>query len=214
MENLVIKIKLLSESIFGNGGSENNSVDIDILKDEIGVPYFKGKSLKGKLREEAEYITNYIKSDRVDLKSMMYELFGRSGEFNNNTLKFSDCTISENIWKNLKYAVDSKKIISKNDIVNSFTEVRSFTRINEEGFTENGSLRQARVIKKNLVLYCNIETIKDLSNIEKGLLAASIAALRNLGSMESRGKGLVSCRLYENGKDVTDHYINLLEKEV
>ncbi len=214
MENYVIKIKLLSESIFGCGSSQNNGVDIDILKDEIGVPYFKGKSFKGKLREEADYLTKYINSEKVDLKKVLNDLFGEKGEFNNNTLKFSDCKISENIWKNLKYAVDVKKIISKDDIVDSFTEIRSFTRINENGYAEKGSLRQARVIKKDLVLYCNVESINPLNEIEKGFLSASISALRNLGSMESRGKGLVSCRLFQNENDITDEYINLLEKEV
>lgn len=214
MNNLVIKIKVLSEGIFGSGESEANGVDVDILRDEIGVPYFKGKSFKGKLREEAETLKNYLHlygSNRYG--EIFIGLFGLEGKLDYNTLKFSNCKIASEVWNNLKYGIN-KGEFSKEDILNSLTEVRTFTRLNDDGIAEKGFLRQARVIKKDLTLYCNVECNRELSSIEKGFLASAVSSLRNLGTMESRGKGKVSCTLIEDGKDVTEKYIKVLEAEV
>ncbi|NLU08444.1 MAG: hypothetical protein GXW91_09530 [Clostridiales bacterium] len=208
-----IKIKLLSESIFGNGESESSGVDVDILKDDIGVPYFRGKTFKGKLRAEISALGEYMSCFSKNKYDKIIEgLLGKEGKFDSNTLKFSDCVISECVHDDLKYGIENGKL-DKKDILNSLTEVRTFTRIDENGVPEKGSLRQARVIKKGLILYCNVECQRNLDDVEKGILSAGAAALRNLGAMESRGKGNVKCSLIEKGKDVTSKYIDVLEKE-
>ena len=212
MEEYRIEIELLSESIFGSGESESNGVDVEILKDEIGVPYFKGKTLKGKLREEAEVLKNYFSNLGFgEYETIFSKLFGKEGDYNNETLKFSSCKISKNIHNSLSSGIKENKF-TKSDVLNSLTEVRSFTRIDKNGVAKDGSLRQARVIKKGLKLYCEVTSLKDLTSKEKILLASAVAALRNLGTMESRGKGLVKCRLLNGSKDVTVDYINILEK--
>lgn len=214
MTNLVIAIKLLSESIFANGESQSMGVDIEILKDEIGIPYFKGKTFKGKLREEAEMIVNYTSvGGNCILKDTFERLFGKEGQMDNNTLRFSDCKIPNEIRNNLKYGIENGQF-TKDDIVNSLTEIRTFTKLDEKGIAEKGSLRQARVIKKDLILYCNVDCQKELTDIDKGLLAASVRALKNIGSMETRGKGHVDCILRENDMDVIDKYIKILKAEV
>lgn len=214
MSNLVIAINLLSESIFGNGESQSMGVDIDSLKDEIGVPYFKGKTFKGKLREEAEMIVNYTEKDgKPILKDTFESLFGTEGQIDNNTIKFSDCKITRDIWNDLNYGIEKGKF-TKDDIVNSLTEKRTFTKLDESGVAEKGSLRQARVVKRNLILYCKVDCQRELSDIDKGLLASAVRALKNIGSMETRGKGHVICTLRENNVDVTDKYIKRLKAEV
>lgn len=210
-----IKIKLLSESIFGNGESESSGIDVDVLKDDIGVPYFRGKTFKGKLRAEISALGEYMSCFSGNKYDEIIEgLLGKEGKFDSNTLKFSDCVISECVHDDLKYAIENNKNkFDKKDILNSLTEIRTFTRIDENGVPEKGSLRQARVIKKGLILYCDVECQRNLDDIEKGILSAGVAALRNLGAMESRGKGNVKCSLIEKGKDVTAKYIDVLEKE-
>lgn len=214
MEKYIVKIKLLSESIFGSGESQNNGVDIEILKDEIGVPYLKGKTFKGKLREEAEILKDYLPHEKKHIYNKIFkDLFGMEGEFDIDTLKFSNCTIAPSVWQNLKYGVENG-LFSKEDVNNSLTEIRSFTKIDEAGIAKKGSLRQARVIKRDLVLYCNVECMEEISDLEKGFFVAALCSLRNLGTMESRGKGHVECRLFKGDKDITDEYINLFEREV
>lgn len=214
MKKFEIEVELLSETIFGSGETESNSVDIEVLKDSVGIPYLKGKTFKGKLREEVEAVAKIIKEfSGKEYTQYVIDLFGEEEVYNHGTLKFSSCKINENIEKNLKYAVENN-IISKEQVLSSFTEVRSFTSIEEDGIAKKGSLRQGRVIRKSLKYYVQITTTRELNIIEKGLLAAGVKALRNIGAMESRGKGRIESKLLEDGKDITKFYIEALEKEV
>ncbi|MFX0548666.1 RAMP superfamily CRISPR-associated protein [Hathewaya histolytica] len=216
MDNLYIEVETLSESIFGNGQSATNIVDLDILHDDYGIPYFKGKTFKGKLREEVEEIVKIIRENtKKDLSNYVDDIFGKQGEgFESLTnFKFSNCTIKEKIKNCLIYGQE-KKMFTKKDVLESLTEIRSFTSMDEKGMAKKGGLRQVRVIKKGLKFYVDIHCIRDIESMEKYLIAAGASSLRHLGLMESRGKGYVKCKLYENGKDVTELYLSSLEKEV
>ncbi|WP_040214156.1 RAMP superfamily CRISPR-associated protein [Clostridium polynesiense] len=214
MTDLSIKIELVSEGIFATGAAENAGADIDILKDDLGVPYLKGKTLKGKLREEAEMLKEHLEAmGFFEAQDMFRGLFGKSGDFSHETLKFSNCKISKGIEERLKLIANINHI-TVDSITKAMTEIRSFTKLDDQGIAEDGSLRKARVIKRGLLLYCRIDCPRDLTNLEKGLLASAVSALRNLGAMESRGKGNVLCRLLEDGEDVTEKYIRELEAVV
>ena len=43
---MLVEIELISEAIFGNGEATTSFVDMEILKDENRLPYFKGKTFK------------------------------------------------------------------------------------------------------------------------------------------------------------------------
>ena len=51
MEKYILKIELLSDVIFSGGESIVSVSDIDELYDEYKIPYYKGKSIKGNIRE-------------------------------------------------------------------------------------------------------------------------------------------------------------------
>lgn len=217
---LQIEIKLLSETIFGSGETVSNSVDIEVLHNELGIPYMKGKTFKGKLREEVEEATKLLQiSTGKNFKTEVDALFGQEGGYSDDksnilsTLKFSNCEISENIRNMLGESIKTGQV-SKEEILGAFTDVRSFTSIGEDGIAKDGSLRQGRVVKKDIKYYVDLNIGRNLTNIEKGLLAAGVSSLRNIGAMESRGKGRVEGRLLEDGKDVTLDYIKELEEEV
>lgn len=210
MENFIVEIDLISEAIFGNGESSTSFVDIEILKDEIGIPFFKGKTFKGKLREEVYEIEKIlIKNNLISDNNVTEALFGKEGEYNPTILKFSDCKIDSKIENNLRYAIE-ENIVNKDELTEAFTEIRTFTKIDDKGIAEIGSLRQARVIRKGIKLYTNIICQRELTKIEKGLLACGISALRNIGMMESRGKGQVVCRIFAGSEDITEKYMNYL----
>lgn len=212
MENFLVEIDLISEAIFGNGEASTSFVDIEILKDDIGIPFFKGKTFKGKLREEVYEIEKLlIKNNVISDNNITEALFGKEGEYNATILKFSDCKIDSKIENNLRYAIE-ENIINKDELTEAFTEIRTFTKIDDKGIAEIGRLRQARVMRKGVKLYMNISCQRELTQIEKGVLSYGISALRNIGMMESRGKGQVRCRLLEEGKDVTEKYMDYLIK--
>lgn len=216
MEQFTIEISLISEAIFGNGESSTSLVDIEILKDEIGIPYLRGKTLKGKLREEIVELEKILFNDDKLSYELSNSLFGKEGEYEASTLKFTDCKISKDIDNNIRYSLENGDI-NKDEITEAFTEIRNFTKIDNNGVAEKGTLRQARVIRKGIKLYCDVICQRELSKEEKSILAYGIATLRNLGMMESRGKGQVICRLLANTSsnntkvDVTEEYMNYIK---
>lgn len=217
---LQIEVKLLSETIFGSGETVSNSVDIEVLQNELGIPYMKGKTFKGKLREEVEAVAKLLQtSTGKTFKAEVDSLFGKEGAYSDDksnilsTLKFSNCEISENIRNILSESMKKGQVI-KEEILGAFTDIRSFTSIGEDGIAKDGSLRQGRVTKKDIKYYVDLNICRNLTDIEKGLLAAGVSSLRNIGAMESRGKGRVECRLLDDGNDVTSDYIKKLEEEV
>lgn len=220
MEQYQIEVELLSETIFGSGESISNFIDIEILKDEYGIPYMKGKTFKGKLRKEIEGVALILENiNGKSYKDEVDSLLGKEGSYKwdrsniLDTLKFSNCHISNKIRAIICKEIEDSNI-TKEEVLGALTEIRSFTSIDSDGIAKDGSLRQARVVKKDMTYYVDVNVGRSLSCLEKGLLAAGVSALRNIGSMESRGKGKVRCKLLKDGIDVTMEYIDKLEKEV
>lgn len=213
MENFKIKIELLSESIFGNGETLGSLVDTEILKDDLGFPYLKGKTFKGKLREEMFQVATLLDSDnKLGLKDDFENIMGIENNFKFETLKFSDCKVSKGIQTAVEKAI-KEGVLTEKELTDSLTEIRSFTRL-ENGVAKYGALRNARVIKKGLILYCNLDSVNKLSKKELGLLSCALKGLRSLGMMESRGKGEVKCSLLKNEEDITNKSIIAFRKEI
>lgn len=211
----IVKVELLSDGLFGSGNSVAGLVDMDILYNRDGFPYMKGKTFKGKLREEVNQILYCINKGKSDLEQL-YEMFGCEDGNQRETLKFSDLEISPQIQEVIhNVIVDSNNDIRKEDIVEAYTEIRNFTSIDEvTGTAKKGSLRKARVIKKGVIFYSTITSEKELSEKQENILAASVRSLKHLGTMETRGKGYVKCSLIKEGTDITERGIrNLLLEE-
>lgn len=178
-----IKIKLLSNTIFGSGQSVPGGEDIAILHDKDGFPYLKASTFKGIFREEFE---NYCSLTNELSKSDINLLFGKSGinEFeqnNSSKLYFSDFKISQNIR-----SIVLNEIHQPNKILNAFTDLYTFTSI-ENGISKQGSLRCARCIKKGIIFYGDIICKKEHEEIIKNVLKM----IRFMGNMKTRGFGKV-----------------------
>lgn len=215
MDKYKIEVKLLSEAIFGSGHSIPGSVDLEIVYDEYGFPFMKAKTFKGNLREAM--------NNAVILLGAVFEktMEGLIGKKNNGidvwkTLKFSDCMLPENVREFIKLAIEKNEIQAL-EVKDALTSIRSFTSIDDDGSYKEGSLRQFRVIKKGLIFEVEVNCERKLDEKELGLLAVSVKSLKHIGTMRTRGKGRVDCRLIdinEDHKDITGFYINMLLKGV
>ena len=101
MGNYQVKIELLSETILGSGESVAGYIDLEVLHDELGLPFLKGKTLKGRLREEAENIARL--QSEVFSQDQVNKIFGATDSEEDTIFALSDCTVSDNIKKALKY---------------------------------------------------------------------------------------------------------------
>lgn len=220
MEEYKIKVKLLTDTIFGSGYSVPGHIDGDVLHDEYGFPYINGKTFKGKLGEMAGLFVNMVKASDDGkeigeiLENKKNKLFGESGEYNHDKIKFSDCEILKDIREYFKNNMNVSNI-KPSEILEALTHIEEQTSIDgKTGIAKKKSLRNYRVINRGIVLYSYIYCPEELDKYEKILLASACSLLRHLGSYETKGKGQVEVSMYKEDKDVTFEYINLLREKV
>lgn len=185
----MIEIKLVSETIFGGDGEQIGTTDMEIQADECGFPYYSGRTLKGVLREQAEWYMQCLPDD-PKLKDALYKLFGKTREDNNESLRFGKAKLGDTIYDFAK-----QQSVDKRDIFHALTEVRSMTSIDQTGIVKKGSLRQARVMKPGYVFYAPIFIQGELNDSEQKLLETAVKLVRHIGLMRHRGKGEVECKI-------------------
>lgn len=231
MEKYILKIELLSDAIFSGGESIVSISDIDVLYDDYKVPYYKGKSIKGNIRECADIIVKNQKEYDFELAQKNQEsivtLFGKKyykdgsddqfkyrDDQTQGILKFENASLDENIKQNLMYLVD-KGELKKEEIISSLTDIRYATRIDRKtGTAKKTSLRSMRVLNKGIVFYANIYSERELKDEELGLLICAVKMTRHLGTLRSRGKGEVRCTLLSDKRNLTDKDVDKLVKKV
>lgn len=228
MEKYTLKIELLSDTIFSGGEAIVSVSDIDILYDEYKIPFYKGKSIKGNVREVIDIIIGNQKQYDDEKSKLNNEiaikLFGKkfsgSGsekyrdEQSEGILKFENASIADDARQILEYLVDRKKI-SKEELIDSLTDVRYATKINyETGTSQDKSLRSMRVLNKGTVFYSHIYSEEALSENELGLLLCGVKGVKHLGTLRSRGKGEVRCTLEKDNKEINNNETKNLIKKV
>ena len=182
-QNMKIQMKLLSDTIFGNGRSLPGEEDISVLADENGFPYYKGGTFKGIFREE---LSQYLALTGRD-ESTLTSLLGFPGDDESESsekLVFSDFVISDPV----KTAVlDEIGTGNPDAVLNAFTSMRVFTKIGDDGIAANGSLRTARCVNKNIVFISEILCRPE----DEDIVADVLGLIKSVGSMRNRGFGMV-----------------------
>lgn len=185
---MVIKMTLLSDTIFGNGESIPGGEDISVLTDEYGFPFFKGGTLKGIFREELKRFLEFRGLSKTEIYQKVGELLGHSGDDDdsNGKLVFTDLTLSPYVKKTIIGELGAGNPMRITDI---FSNVRTFTAIEDEtGIVKEGSLRMARCVNKGNVFYGEIdgednETVKSV-----------LGMIKYIGTMRNRGFGNVEIK--------------------
>lgn len=211
MQEVCFQVTLLSETIFGSGQSIPGEVDLEIIHDENGLPYFKGKTFKGKIREQLMALSMLTNDKKLGQE--VKKLLGVPGDNGESILKFSDCEVKKEVKEYLTYGI-RHNAFTPNELMNALTQTRKFTSIGENGVARSGSLREIRVINPGLVFQCNVFSLEEMTDYRLGILATGAKMLRKLGSMENRGKGRVEIKLLVDGQDKTSYYSDILMREV
>ncbi len=220
MEKYLLRIKLLTDTVFGSGHSVSGFIDADVLHDKYGFPYINGKTLKGKLGEMATTFVNMVKSMSgcselgETLEEKKEKLFGIKHLYNHDKLKFSDCEIAEEVRKYFKLHMQGSGI-EPQEVLDALTHVETQTSINyDTGIAKGNSLHNFRIVNRGVAIYSNIYVTSELDEDERILLASACSLLRHIGAHETKGKGQIDVSLWAKDKEVTYDYIRLLEKKV
>lgn len=228
MEKYTLKIELLSDTIFSGGESIISVSDIDVLYDEYKIPFYKGKSIKGNIREVIDIIIEnqklYDKEKSKLNEEIATKLFGKKfnckdhegyrDDQSQGCIKFQNASIDKNVKEILKYLVDSERI-NKDEIIEALTDIRYATKIDKDtGTSAQGSLRSMRVLNKGLCFYSDIYSEEKLNENELGLLLCGVYGLRHLGTLRSRGKGEVRCTLSIDKEELNKKELNKIIEKV
>lgn len=220
MSHYQLQITFKSDATLGSGDGLPGMIDREISRDRFGVPYLKGRTIKGLLSEEADNILFALKQssfDTGDLDKARKELFGNPGSSLDEIAKmhYGRATLPENIRSSIVAAVNGDQRVSANDIFESLTSIRRQTAI-EDGFLgpegefdetakvgtpAKGSLRAMRVLLRETVLVCDLYSDEQLSDLEFGLLSAAIKAWRRAGTGRNRGRGRLQASILDMDQD-------------
>ena len=146
----------------GSGTSGGSRVDALVARDDNGLPYIPGKTIKGHIKEMAETIGD---NDFVNL------CFGSSEE-REGECYFSNATIEEKIDKNLSSYL--------------FSTISS-TKIDDKSLAVTGSLREIEVVVP-LKLFATIE-FSDKTKEYQEQMKKALYQVKRMGLNRTRGLG-------------------------
>lgn len=146
----------------GSGLSAGSRLDNTVVKDDNGIAFVPGKTIKGLLREMAEIVDNEFASKH----------FGTEGT-SQGLCYFSNASSDES----------TKQEISKNNLQHYLYDTISSTKIGENGIADNGSLREIEVVVP-LTLYGEIEHCEDEETMSKVM-----KMVKRMGLNRNRGLG-------------------------
>ncbi len=202
-------LHLISDTTFGRGDGIAGSLDREVEHDKHGLPYLRGRTLKGLLAEEVDntvfslYQISQNSKQQFDysaVRAARHALFGRpgSGLTNSGALHISNAQLPENIR-----SVVAQSNLNREQVLRSLTRVRRQTAIDRSGIANSGSLRSMRVINRETPMEATVSIPTELSDWQFALLAAGVLALRRGGTGRNRGRGKLRADLLDtNGKSV------------
>ncbi len=205
MKKYRLKLELESSALIGSGEGFGALVNTDVVFDEVGLPFVPSKRIKGCLRDSA---TEIDEMTEIGFSMNIEKTFGKPGSSESAPVYFSNLTIDEyeknRTW--LDYYLEDNKypdILSRERILETFTEIRHQTAINPDGVAQSHSLRTIRAVKKGLIFYGDVHIEKQDEDILNTLLIACLN-FRLIGTKRNRGFGEVRCSLLnENSTEIS-----------
>ena len=175
-----IKIEILSDWHCGSGLSSGADVDLLCVKDESGLPYIPGKTIKGLLKEAANVIfpnDDFIKvcfGEQTNKKSSQSE---------KGSCYFSNAELTEKL---------KNELLNNNDKIPLLFRKISSTAIDENGIAKEHSLRKIEVAVP-LTLFAEIS---DLDENYEDKMVKCLKYVKKLGSNRNRGLGRCNISAY------------------
>jgi hypothetical protein len=217
-----LKLTLKSDATFGRGEGVAGLVDEEVEHDRYGLPYLAGRTLKGLLVEECANLLYALGRQKPTDEMKQWHaaanrLFGQSGALTWRAgIRVSDALLPAELRRVVRYKVERGEL-SRADVLESLTDLRRQTAMDETGRPETGSLRTMRVILRETSFEATLYFHEDPDPQERDLplLSACVLAFRRAGAGRNRGRGHLEARLLnEAGNDVTKDCFEQFKKEV
>ncbi len=193
-----LRITIKSAATFGRGDGVAGLVDREIEHDKYGLPFLRGKTLKGLLAESAENIVYALKGTERwrTAKDGLFGLPGRGGIEERGSLHIGDASLPQSLQAELRNAVsDEDNPFTAEDVLHGLTGIRRQTAMNTDGGPDHASLRSMRVLLPGVILESELHFDVEPNEDQLSLLTASALDLRRAGTGRNRGRGHILLEL-------------------
>ena len=163
------KIEFFSNWHCGSGLAAGADVDALVVKDQNGLPFVPGRTIKGLLRDAA---TELGYADVAICK-----VFGKAGDRDNQTgcAFFSNAVLSEH----------EAKEITRGQLASHLYQTFASTAIDDNGIAKDNSLR-----KIETVVPCTMYgTISGIAATDEKMMKEAMSFIKRMGSGRNRGYG-------------------------
>lgn len=169
------KVTFLDYWHLSSGLSAGAKLDSTVTRDKDTLPYIPGKTIKGLLREVAEYTNNY---------DFLTNCFGSSSE-EKDKFYCEEKIVSECYFSDVQIEENTKNSILKNNLQNQLFDEIASTKIDDKGIAVSGSLREIEVVIP-ITLYGKIENIPTQYKQE---MINCLKKIKRMGLNRNRGLG-------------------------
>lgn len=221
--NLLLKMELKSDASFGRGDGLAGMVDAEVEYDAAtGLPFVRGRTLKGLLLEECANILYALAlqghSRQAELLATGRWLFGEAGStlLEDGKLKVGPAAFPrafrQAIQAQVEGAGDASERLTPAEVLESLTALRAQTAVDDgSGAPAENSLRVSRVLLRGTCLWSELSFDQPPSDLALGLLAACALAVRRGGLVRNRGRGRLALTLWDadGQQECTDRYFQL-----
>jgi hypothetical protein len=208
IDSLSLRFQLLSAATFGRGDGLPGVVDREVEHDQYGLPFLRGRALRGLLAEEMHSLLYSLgvegdqRKDNERWKRSRDRLLGAERRMADETgiLHVGDACLPERLRELIAESIDEKKgEITRSHILESLTAIRRQTAMTAFGAPEPASLRAMRVVLRGTVFESRLTFDAKPEPLDKALLAATALAWRRAGTGRNRGRGRLLAWIEDDG---------------
>jgi CRISPR/Cas system CMR subunit Cmr4 (Cas7 group RAMP superfamily) len=216
-----IHLTLRSDATFGRGDGVAGLIDQEIEHDTAtGLPFIRGRTLKGLLVEECANILYALElqqsSAYYKFKNTAKSLFGQAGSTldDDGVMHVGSALLPEELRQAVDASIKQEELkLKSDDVLSSLTTIRRQTAVNEEtGAPEETTLRSMRVLLRETELTAQLYFNPGPDREALALLAACALLLRRGGTGRNRGRGRIKVELYDGKEKITTkHFADFKE---
>lgn len=191
-----LQIELLSDATFSRGEGAAGVVDTEVERNELGMPFIGGKTVRGLLRDSWLSMSHHFPG----LVEAAERVLGRSQAVDESCrLRIGDATVPSAIGTAVRGAAEREEHpLSSGAILDGFTSIRYQTAEDREtGTPDDTTLRSSRVVLRGFVFEAGLSWLDGYqpTGADVRLLALCALAARHGGLLRNRGRGHIRMTL-------------------
>lgn len=191
-----LQIELLSDATFSRGEGAAGLVDTEVERDELGMPYIGGRTVRGLLRDSWLSMSRHFPA----LVDAAEHVLGRSQAVEESCrLRIGDAILPATITAAVRGAAERHEHpLAPGTILDGFTSIRYQTAEDRAtGAPDFTTLRSSRVVLRGFVFEAGLSWLDGYQPTadDVRLLALCALATRHGGLLRNRGRGHVRMTL-------------------